>query len=136
MKKKSPKYSAFFEPRVFLSFLLLFGAALLAFSGFGLPAEAQGPTPRVAAMAPAPSKGGPDVVRMVGPVSQDTDLRQLPYIPASAEQDEESPRSRYPFPRPGGENKAPDFVTKTIDSVLRPQPAIPSPLFTFEGLDS
>jgi hypothetical protein len=30
----------------------------------------------------------PDVVRMVGPVSQDTDLRDLPYIPAREENDE------------------------------------------------
>ncbi len=146
MKKKSRKHSAFFEPRVFISFLLLFGASLLALTGFGLQADAQGPRPAavmVAASAPASTstavasdRPAPDVVKMVGPVSQDLDLRQLRYIPAGEEEREESRHLRHPFPRPGGENKAPDFVTKTVNSALRPQPAIPSPLFTFEGMDS
>ena len=42
MKKKSSKYSAFFEPRVFISFLLLFGAVLLVFGALGM---AQGQAP-------------------------------------------------------------------------------------------
>src|SRR3954447_25697803 len=138
MKKKTSKYSAFFEPRVFISFLLLFGASLLAMTGFGLPAEAQAPkTIRVASApitATPPAAGAPDVVRMVGPFSENRDLNTIPYIPANQEEENEAPRSRYPFPRPGGENKAPDFVSKTVQSALRPQPAIPSPLFTFEGL--
>lgn len=46
MKKKSPQPSAFSDPRVFISFVLLFGAALLAFVAFGVSpastAQAQG----------------------------------------------------------------------------------------------
>src|SRR5436190_17321399 len=138
MKKKTSKYSAFFEPRVFIAFLLLFGASLLAITGFGT-AEAQ--APKSAAITAAPSapalqsQAAPDVVRLVGPFSEDRDLNTLPYIRPNEEEEGEI-RSRYPFPRPGGINRAPDFVTKTVDSVLRPQPAIPSPLFTFEGMDS
>src|ERR1044071_7991372 len=37
MKKKSSKPSAFFEPRVFISFLLVFGAVLFAFTAFAMP---------------------------------------------------------------------------------------------------
>ena len=65
MKKKPTKYSAFFEPRVFISFLLLFGASLLAMTGF-TTADAQGP--RRALTPPSPSRPVPDVVQMVGAV--------------------------------------------------------------------
>jgi hypothetical protein len=47
MKKRLQPQSAFFNPRVFLSFLLLFGAVLLAFGALGISpattAQAQGP---------------------------------------------------------------------------------------------
>src|ERR1044072_2856677 len=97
MKKKSSKHSAFFEPRVFISFLLLFGASLLALTGFGISADAQGARP--APIAPVPSRPVPDVVRMVGAVSQDRDLRDLPYIEARGEEEEDTPMQRYPFRR-------------------------------------
>src|ERR1044072_1561979 len=46
MNKKSSKPSAFFDPRVFISFLLVFGAVLLVFAAFGVSpattARAQG----------------------------------------------------------------------------------------------
>jgi len=42
MKKRPQPLSAFFDPRVFISFLLLFGAVLLAITGFGISAGAQG----------------------------------------------------------------------------------------------
>ena len=38
----------------------------------------------------------PDVVQMVGPVSQDEDLRNLPYIPPKAEEEEEVRLMRHP----------------------------------------
>src|SRR3954465_12038574 len=47
MKKNLIKHYAFFEPRVFISFLLLFGAVLLALGAFGISpvskAQAQSP---------------------------------------------------------------------------------------------
>jgi hypothetical protein len=44
LAEESPKHSAFFEPRVFLSFLPIFGAIRLAFHGAGIS-----PTPVVPA---------------------------------------------------------------------------------------
>jgi len=38
----------------------------------------------------------PDVVQMVGPVSMDTDLRQLPYIPPTRQEEEEKRLMRHP----------------------------------------
>src|SRR5215213_3526756 len=38
----------------------------------------------------------PDVVQMVGPVSQDEDLRNLPYIPPKVEEEEEVRLMRHP----------------------------------------
>src|ERR1044072_4586912 len=44
-----------------------------------------------------PKKPVPDVVRMIGPVSQDRDLRDLPYIPPTPREEEEK---RLPRPPP------------------------------------
>ncbi|MDQ6656036.1 MAG: hypothetical protein M3Y80_09515, partial [Verrucomicrobiota bacterium] len=72
MKTKSSR-SAFFVPRVLLAFGLLCAGLLLALVGFGgfasSPAQAQGPKPS------EKTPGAPDVVAMIGPVSQDQDLR-------------------------------------------------------------
>src|SRR3977135_3898658 len=43
MKKKQQPQSAFFDPRVFISFLLLFGAVLLVVGAFGISAQGQAP---------------------------------------------------------------------------------------------
>ena len=41
--KKLNCRSAFFDPRVFVSFLLLFAGSVLAITGFGISAEGQAP---------------------------------------------------------------------------------------------
>src|SRR6188768_2773463 len=98
MKKKSSKYSAFFEPRVFVSFLLLFGGAILAMSGFGVSAQGQAAAPKLASVAKdGPVVGAPDVVRMVGPYSEERDLRDLPYILPNMEE-EDVRLMRHPLP--------------------------------------
>jgi hypothetical protein len=60
MKKTSRLQSAFFDPRVFLSFLLLFGAVLLVLAAFGISpattARAQGGQQNLTANVP--SSGG------------------------------------------------------------------------------
>src|SRR5690349_17248291 len=38
----------------------------------------------------------PDVVRMIGPVSQDQDLRELPYIPPTQREEQEQRLMRHP----------------------------------------
>ena len=55
MKNKPNFQSAFVDPRVFVSFLLLFGGSLLAITGFGISAEGQATKPTPAAiMEPLP----------------------------------------------------------------------------------
>src|SRR5258708_36765306 len=39
---------------------------------------------------------GPDVVQLIGPISQDEDLRKLPYIPPKEAEEEEERLKRHP----------------------------------------
>jgi hypothetical protein len=77
------------------------------------------------------SKLAPDVFALVGPVSQDQDLRDLPYIPANEEEEEDGPLRRYP--------RQPGDLPAIFDPILpsRVSSAIvnmPSPLNTFAGM--
>src|SRR5215204_7141741 len=78
-------------PRKFgrhLRWLALTACALLAPAWFLLP--------RSGAQQGAPQRPVPDVVRMVGPISQDKDLRDLPYIPPTPREEEEKRLMRHP----------------------------------------
>ena len=72
---------------------------------------------------------------MTGPVSQDQDLRALPYIAPTSEE-EEIPRRRHPFPLAGGQIQQAPFTQQLIERVLAPIPNMPSPILTFAGLTS
>src|SRR2546428_7312853 len=93
MKKKLASKSAFFNSRVLIGFVFCLVGVFLALLGLGLypgaSARAQGPKQN------QKDVGAPQVVPMVGPVSQDQDLRTLPYIPSST-QFEERRLMRYP----------------------------------------
>ncbi|HEY8187706.1 MAG TPA: hypothetical protein VIF64_16665, partial [Pyrinomonadaceae bacterium] len=73
----------------------------------------------------------PDVVEMVGPVSQDQDLRNLPFIPVTEQEEEEVRLMRHP-PQEGATNKSSDPI------ILEGRPAeavnMPTPLQTFAGM--
>jgi hypothetical protein len=60
--------------------------------------------PRGGAQEGAPRRPVPDVVRMVGPISQDKDLRDLPYIPPTPREEEETRLTRHP-PKGGAEGR-------------------------------
>ncbi|HEY2681760.1 MAG TPA: hypothetical protein VGI59_10600, partial [Candidatus Udaeobacter sp.] len=83
----------------------------------------------------------PDVVALVGPVSQDLDLRTLPYIPVNGEEDEVR-LIRHPFPLAGGavhqppSNPGGQFTQQLMQRVLAPIPNMPSPIQTFAGMNS
>ncbi len=130
MKKKFISKSAFFNPRFLLSsFLCFLGAliALVAFSMYSGPsALAQKPKGNQKVM----SKG--ELVRMIGPVSQDRDLRALPEIP-QLEAENEQPLRRHPFTRPGKitTNDPIRAVRKTIEAI-----AMPTPSATYPGITS
>src|SRR5262249_11220831 len=73
--------------------------------------------------------------RMIGPVSVDQDLRDLPYVAPKAEFEERA-LTRYPHPEAdqvgGPSKKCPSFGETLLRNVL--QPDIPPPLLTFEGV--
>ena len=80
--------------------------------------------PRLAAPA-VNASSGPDVVRLVGPVRLDQDLRMLPYIPNEGEI-EERQRRIFPFPLSGGRasSRASSFprFQSLLEKIVRPVP--------------
>ena len=85
--------------------------------------------------ANAPNR--PDVVRLVGPVRLDQDLRKLPYIPNEGEI-EERQRRIFPFPLSGGRagsrgSAFPRFQS-LLEKIVRSAPTMPPPLLTFDGM--
>ncbi len=129
MKRNSLFKFTFFAPRVFVALLLCSVSVLLALLSLGLypgaSARAQGPKQNQNAVGP------PQVVPMVGPVSQDQDLRMLPYIPPTSEH-EERRLTRYPQTLSQGK-------TDPVRAVMQPsQPAVamPTPIATFDGMNS
>jgi hypothetical protein len=138
MKKKSKK-SAFFYLRALVLFALISGAIFLAL--FALPALPGGsanaqPQNQSASNGPQNNKQKPDVIRMLGPVSQNQNLRNLPYVPPKGESDEVR-RLRHPFPLPAVQTTGTSGpLQQMLNSILTPAPNMPSPLQTFEGMDS
>ena len=128
MKMKFDFKSAFFNPRVLLGFFLCLTGALMALIAFGMYSGqsvlAQQPSqdPSIAA--------GPQVIPMVGPVSQDQDLRALPYIPQETE-NEEFRLTRHPRTFSKGKPDPMQEVRRAAQVV-----AMPTPSATFPGITS
>jgi hypothetical protein len=72
----------------------------------------------------------PEVVRIAGPVSQDQDLRVLPYRPARAEH-EERRLTRHPQIQSTGKTD-PELAPTQSDQAS----AMPTPIATFDGMNS
>src|ERR1041385_3942429 len=127
--------SGFYNPRVFLAFVLCFGAALLALVGLAAPTP---PAPKQAAQT---TGFGPTVSRSVfnsvsAPVSNLPKI-QL-YMPRAFEEDEGLRKIRPDHPVP------PNFVDAALQRAfgrssplgpLAPE-ALPAPLVTFDGVDA
>ena len=141
MKKKSTSQSAFFNLRFLIAALFCLAGIAVAVFGTGAfsSAFAQGKNTRnnSAKNQAAPGTQTPDVVRMVGPVRLDQDLRNLHYI-APKEEFEERILTRYPH---GTEQAAAPagygtsglaYVQKLLKDMWRPT-TMPPPLLTFEG---
>ncbi|HMF55822.1 MAG TPA: DUF4214 domain-containing protein [Pyrinomonadaceae bacterium] len=73
----------------------------------------------------------PEVIPMIGPVSQDQDLRNLPYIPPKAE-DEDHRLSRHP----PSQNQAGGVDDPTMPVTNVPALAMPTPIQTFPGMSA
>jgi len=140
MKKKSTSQSAFFNLRILsASVFCLLGIAVALFAQGKGPKQIQ-QTNRSTARHDAPGTQKPDVVQMVGPVIMNTDLRSIPYVPATKER-EERRLTRYPH-LGTGETSAPSgygisglkYVQALLKNLWRPAPTMPGPLLTFEGI--
>jgi FG-GAP-like repeat len=126
----------FFNLRVLIASVFCLAAVFMALGAAGIysgSAEAQ--PANQAQLQP----GAPTVARMIGPVSQNQDLRSLPYI-APAPEIEEKRLTRYPRPETGPPpaSETSDFAQfqSLIKELLRPAPTMPGPLLTFDGMNS
>jgi len=106
-------------------------AAIAAVASPGLAAKARSAAPT------ANISGAPDVMRLVGPVRLDQDLRTLPYIPSGGEI-EERQRRIFPFPLSGGRasSRASGFprFQSLLERIIRPVPTMPPPVLTFDAM--
>src|SRR5438094_3992247 len=128
--------------RILLAFVFCLAGVLVAMLAMGAfsSAFAQGTgtkNNRSTTNQASPGTQTPDVVRMVGPVCLDQDLRSLPYIPP-AERIEKRRLTRYPQSDTGAlpprETSLP-WLQSLLRGLFRPTPTMPPPLFTFEGMN-
>jgi len=130
MKKKEKNSTGAFALRIALALALTSISAILLASSFTPPA-----------VGPQPDRPTPDVVAMAGPVSQNLDLRALPYI-APNEENEERRLTRHPFPlatatsHQQSSNPGEQFTQQLMQRVLAPTPNMPAPILTFAGMNS
>ena len=76
--------------------------------------------------------GSPEVVSLIGPVSQNQDLRDLPYIPPTPEEEDEQPRTRHPMPH-GQATINPPPPPPSSPSLAQAV-SMPTPTMTFAGM--
>src|SRR6476646_5683312 len=137
MKKKSTSQSAFFNLRVLIAAVFCLGALAVAlFAQTKSTRPTQQSAPSVGAQD-APGTQTPAVVRLMGPVMQNNDLRSLPYVAPKTEI-EEKRLTRYPHPEipsPTNQSAYPRFET-LVKQIAPPTPAMPAPLLTFDGMNS
>jgi hypothetical protein len=128
MKKKLSSQSAFSSLRFLIGLALCLTGGFLALLGLGRypSAWAQGPKQNQTEV------GVPQVVPMAGPVSQDQDLRTLPYIAPNPEV-EELRLTRYPLSQIQSHG-----TTDPVRAVRQPDQAaaMPTPIATFAGMNS
>src|SRR6476646_6236004 len=124
MKKKEKNSTRAFALRIALALALTSVSAILLAS-----------TLRPPAAGPQPDRPAPDVVALVGPVSQELDLSALRYVAPTSEE-EEIPLRRHPFPLAGGQIQQSQFTQQLMQRVLTPIPNMPSPILTFAGMNS
>ena len=85
------------------------------------------------ASAQGPQPGGPEVLQLIGPVSMDKDLRDLPSVPHNGTPYTGRPLPRYPRAQTQitAQATAPDALAAPLQA---PQPNMPVPSLTFGGV--
>jgi hypothetical protein len=134
--------SGFVNLRVLLASVICLAGVLIALGGVGLylgSSKAQAQPGLGSAIPPTGNPGAPDVVRLVGPVRLDQDLRSLPYIPP-APHILNKLLTRFPQPDTGGstgsQSSAFTQFQSLFEKIFRPAPTMPPPLLTFDGINS
>src|SRR5712672_965336 len=137
MKKKSTSQSAFFNLRVLIAAVFCLCALAVALFAQTKSARSTQQSNRSVGAQDAPGTQTPDVVLLMGPVIQNKDLRDLPYI-APSHEFEEKRLTRYPHPEipsPTNQSDYPRFET-FLKQIAPPTPTMPAPLLTFDGMNS
>src|SRR5947207_9488700 len=148
MKKKSTSQSAparrslgeggFFNLRVLIAAVFCLAGIFVAMLGMGGFSSVFAQRRGANTNQDAPGTQTPDVVRMVGPVRLDMDLRDLPWVAPKAEHDEQ-PLYRHPRPTQPPQTSSGygisglAHVQSLLKNIWQPQPTMPGPLLTFEG---
>ena len=130
MKKKSAPQSAFFSLRTLIALTVCLTGLSLAI--IGLAANPTASDSKAARQQKA-GRQKPDFVRMLGPVSQDRDLRTLRYVPQGGEDEDEVRMMRHPRIKSNVPEKF-DPV-RAMQRLLEPL-AMPTPSATFAGINS
>src|SRR5207245_7602577 len=153
MKKKSTSQSAparrsfseggFFNLRVLLASVLCLGGVFVALLGMGafsnLFAQTKGTKNNQPSRQDSPTTRTPDVVRLVGPMIMDTDLRELPYVPPAPQiiKQRLTPHSRPQLEEPAqSETSAFPQLQAVLKGIFETIPDMPPPLLTFDGINS
>ena len=137
MKKKSTSQSAFFNLRVLIAAVFCLSALAVALFAQTKSARPTQQSNRSVGAQDALGTQTPDVVRLMGPVIQNNDLRSLPYVAPNAEI-EEKRLTRYPHPEipsPTNQSDYPRFEA-LVKQITPPTPMMPAPLLTFDGMSS
>jgi hypothetical protein len=132
MKKKQNKSVHASALQVALALALVSVSAILFASSLS-QATGGGPGPN----NPQPDRPMPNVVRLIGPVMQNKDLRELPYV-APNEEIEEKRLTRYPHPEVPSSTTQSDYprFEQLMKQILPPAPKMPAPILTFDGMNS
>src|SRR5262249_1942758 len=85
----------------------------------------------------SPDRPMPDSLQLVGPVVQNMDLRDLPYVAPNPEI-EQKRLTRYPHPEIPSPTSQSDFprFDALMKQILPPTPTMPAPILTFDGMNS
>ena len=132
MKQKQNSSTRASALQITLALSLTSVSAILFASSLSQPTGA-GPGPNNS----QPDRPMPDIVQLVGPVVQNIDLRDLPYVAPNPEI-EEKRLTRYPHPEIPSPTSQADYPRFDVlmKQVLAPAPTMSAPLLTFDGMNS
>jgi hypothetical protein len=132
MKKKQDRSVHASALQITLALALVSVSAILFASSLS-QATGGGPGPN----NPQPDRPLPDVVRLMGPVVLNNDLRSLPYVAPNPEI-EEKRLTRYPHPEIPSSTTQSDYprFEQLMKQILPPAPKMPAPILTFDGMNS